>query len=142
LPNGVAVPDGVTAYIDARHYITGAPVSTQAQAFYIEDVWNVPPNLLLNLGLRADKFHNRLASGATFAKADFSDMISPRIGFSWDMKGDGSTKVFGNAGRYYTPLTNKLTDYFGGGSTDEHTYYVFNGWETRTDPVTGASYLF
>ncbi len=142
LPNGVAVPDGVTAYIDARHYITGAPVSTEAQAFYIEDVWNVTPNLLLNLGLRADKFHNKLASGATFAKADFSDMISPRIGFSWDMKGDGSTKVFGNAGRYYTPLTNKLTDYFGGGSTDEHTYYVFNGWETRTDPVTGASYLF
>ncbi|TQM16912.1 TonB-dependent receptor-like protein [Pseudoxanthomonas sp. 3HH-4] len=142
LPNGASVPDGVTAYIDARRYITGAPVTTEAQAVYIEDTWNVTPNLLLNLGLRADKFHNKLASGATFAKADFGDMISPRLGFSWDMKGDGTTKIFGNAGRYYIPITNKLTDYFGGGTTDEHTYYVLNGWVERTDPVTGASYLF
>ncbi|MGN6112718.1 MAG: TonB-dependent receptor [Luteimonas sp.] len=142
LPNGESVPDGVTAYVDARHYVTGAPVSTEAEAIYLEDNWSVTPNLLLSLGIRGDKFHNKLASGATFAKADFSDMISPRLGFSWDVKGDGTTKVFGNAGRYYIPLTNKLTDYFGGGTTDEHTYYVLNGWSTQTDPVTGASYLF
>ncbi|MGH6644538.1 MAG: TonB-dependent receptor plug domain-containing protein, partial [Bradyrhizobium sp.] len=122
LPNDAVIPAGVTRIIDARRYITGSPVTTEAQAFYLEDNWSVTPNLLLNLGLRFDKFHNKLASGATFAKADFSDMISPRVGFSWDMKGDGTTKLFGNAGRYYLPLTNKLTDYFGGGTTDEHTY--------------------
>ena len=142
LPNGESVPLGVTAYVDARRYITGAPVSTEAQAIYIEDNWSVTPNLLLSLGVRADKFENTLASGATFAKADFSDMISPRVGFSWDVKGDGTTKFFGNAGRYYIPLTNKLTDYFGGGTTDEHTYYVLNGWVEQTDPITGATYLF
>lgn len=141
LPNGALVPVGVTAILDARRYITGAPVSTKAQSIYVEDNWNVTPDLLLNLGIRADKFHNTLASGATFAQADFSDMISPRFGFSWDMKGDGSTKVFGNAGRYYTPLTNKLTDYFGGGTTDEHTYFALDGWVAQTDPVTGGTYL-
>ncbi len=141
LPNGALVPAGVTRIIDARHYITGAPVSTKAQAFYVEDNWSVTPNLLLSLGVRADKFENTLASGATFAKADFSDMISPRLGLSWDMKGDGTIKLFGNAGRYYIPLTNKLTDYFGGGTTDEHTYYVLNGWSEQVDPITGATYL-
>ena len=141
LPNGTDVPAGVTAYVDARYYVTGAPVSTEAHAVYIEDVWSVTDNLLLSLGLRADKFRNTLASGATFADADFSDMISPRLGFSWDMSGDGSTKLFGNAGRYYIPLTNKLTDYFGGGTTDEHTYYVLNGWTQQTDPITGGTYL-
>lgn len=141
LPNGAVIPAGVTAIVDARHYITGAPVSTKAQAVYVEDNWSITPNLLLNLGIRGDKFENTLASGATFAKADFSDMISPRVGFSWDMKGDGTTKLFGNAGRYYIPLTNKLTDYFGGGTTDEHTYYVLNGWTQASDPVTGAPYL-
>lgn len=141
LPNGASIPDGVTAYIDARHYLTGAPVSTEAQAIYIEDSWSVTPTVLLNIGVRADKFHNKLASGATFAKADFGDMIAPRLGFSWDVKGDGTTKVFGNAGRYYTPLTNKLTDYFGGGSTDEHTYYVLDGWVENIDPITGNPYL-
>ena len=133
LPNGAPVPAGVTAIVDAREYLTGAPVSTEANAIYLEDNWNVTPNLLLQLGVRADKFENTLASGATFAKADFSDMISPRLGFSWDMRGDGTTKLFGNAGRYYIPLTNKLTDYFGGGTTDEHIYYVLDGWEERSD---------
>lgn len=142
LPNDAIVPDGVLMTIDARRYITGAPVSTEAKAIYIEDNWSITPNLLLNLGLRFDAFHNKLASGATFAKADFSDMISPRFGFSWDMKGDGTTKVFGNAGRYYIPLTNKLTDYFGGGTTDEHTYYVLNGWTERAHPITGEMYLY
>ena len=141
LPNNALVPDGVTAIVDARHYITGAPVSTKAQAFYLEDNWSVTPDLLLSLGVRADKFHNTLASGTTFAKADFSDMFAPRVGFSWDIKGDGSTKLFGNAGRYYIPLTNKLTDYFGGGTTDEHTYYVLNGWTEMTHPDTGETYL-
>ncbi|HEX7801777.1 MAG TPA: TonB-dependent receptor [Pseudoxanthomonas sp.] len=139
--NGTVVPAGVTQIIDARRYITGSPVTTEAQAFYVEDNWSVTPNLLLNLGLRFDKFHNKLASGASFAKADFSDMMSPRLGFSWDMKGDGTTKIFGNAGRYYLPLTNKLADYFGGGTTDEHTYYVFNGWDSMSHPVTGEPYL-
>lgn len=139
--NGTVVPAGATAIVDARRYITGAPVTNETQALYFEDNWSVTRDLLLNLGIRVDKFHNKLASGASFAKADFSDMVSPRLGFSWDVKGDGSTKVFGNAGRYYIPLTNKLTDYFGGGTTDEHTYYVFNGWAQKVDPVTGGAYL-
>jgi len=141
LPNGSTVPAGATAIVDARRYVTGAPVSTEASAIYLEDNWSITPNLLLNLGVRADKFHNKLASGATFARADFSDMVSPRVGFSWDMKGDGTTKLFGNAGRYYTPLTNKLTDYFGGGTTDEHTYYVLDGWEQRTDSSGNTYYV-
>ena len=151
LPDGTIVPAGpytgtnaqgaaITAVVDARYYVTGAPVSTDTQAFYIEDNWNVTPNLLLNLGLRFDKFTNTLASGAVFAKTDFSDMISPRLGFSWDMKGDGSMKLFGNAGRYYLPITNKLTDYFGGGTTDEHTYYTLQGWQQMNNP-SGGTYI-
>ena len=80
--NGTTIPAGTTAIVDARRYITGSPVKTEAQAFYIEDNWNVTPNLLLSIGLRADKFHNILASGSTFAQADFGDMLSPRLGFS------------------------------------------------------------
>src|SRR5690606_4342627 len=92
-------------------------------------------------GVRADKFENKLASGETFAKDDYSDMISPRLGFSWVMNVAGPTKLFGNAGRYYIPLTNELTHYFGGVTTDEHTYHVLNGWTEQLDPVTGNPYL-
>ncbi|MEO6103516.1 MAG: TonB-dependent receptor [Pseudoxanthomonas sp.] len=139
--NGATLPAGDVAYVDVRRYITGTPVTSKTQAFYLEDLWNVTDNLLLTLGVRADQFHNKFSLGRTFAKSSFTDMISPRIGFSWDMNGDGRTKVFGNAGRYYLPLTNKLADYFGGGTTDEHTYYLLNGFATQTDPA-GNNYLF
>ena len=43
LPNGAVVPVGVNAYLDGRYKVTGAPVSTKAQAIYIEDNWNVTP---------------------------------------------------------------------------------------------------
>jgi outer membrane receptor for ferrienterochelin and colicin len=142
LANGTPAPPGTTAIIDARRYLTGSPIETKAQAFYIEDNWSVTPNLLLQIGVRADMFHNKLASGGTFTKSDFGDMISPRLGFSWDVKGDGTTKLFGNAGRYYLPLTNKLADAFGGGILDEHTYYVFNGWSQQVDPINGTPYQF
>lgn len=135
--NGTTIPAGTTAIVDVRRYITGTPVTTKAQAIYVEDNWSVTPNLVLNLGLRADQFHNKYASGVSFAKADFADMISPRLGFSWDVRGDGTTKVFGNAGRYYLPLTNKLADYFAG-STDEHTYYVLDGWTELQHAVAGT----
>jgi hypothetical protein len=138
--NGTVIPAGTTAIVDARHYITGTPVTTVAQAIYVEDIWSVTPDLVLNLGLRADKFQNKYASGVTFTEADFGDMISPRVGFSWDMKGDGTTKLFGNAGRYYIPLTNKLADYFAG-TTDEHAYYVLDGWTQMQHPVAGTYLL-
>lgn len=142
LANGTPAPPGTTAIVDARRYLSGVPIETEAGAYYIEDNWSVTPNLLLQIGVRADMFHNKLASGGTFTKADYSDMISPRLGFSWDVKGDGTTKLFGNAGRYYLPLTNKLADAFGGGITDEHTYYVFNGWSQQVDPINGTPYQF
>ena len=140
LSNGSVVPPGVTAILDARRYIQGAEVESTSQAIYIEDNWNVTPNLLLSLGLRFDNFETKVG-GDTFTKADFGDMVAPRLGFSWNMKGDGSMKLFGNAGRYYIPMTNRIPEYFGGGAIDEHTFYVINGWQTMAHPVTGTPYL-
>ena len=85
---------------------SGGTFETEANAFYLEDIWNITPNLMLNLGVRWDRFENRTADGDAFIKMD--DLIAPRVGFAWDIKGDGSTKLFGNAGRYYLPVTNNI----------------------------------
>jgi hypothetical protein len=116
----------------------GGTFETEANAFYLEDIWNITPNLMLNLGVRWDRFENRTAAGKAFIKMD--DLIAPRVGFSWDMRGDGSTKLFGNAGRYYLPVTNNINVNFAGGLTDEYSYYVLNGWEQKTSP-TGSPYM-
>jgi hypothetical protein len=137
--SGAFVPAGVTQAISGRRRISGGVFETEANAFYIEDIWNVTPNLLLNLGVRWDRFDNRTADGDSFIKID--DMVAPRVGFSWDMKGDGSTKLYGNAGRYYLPVTNNINVAFAGGLIDEYTYWALEGWRQETNPVTGSPYM-
>lgn len=132
------VPAGVTEMLRARNRKSGGTFETEANALYVEDIWNITPNLMLNLGVRWDRFENRTAAGNAFIKMD--DLIAPRVGFSWDMRGDGSTKLFGNAGRYYLPVTNNINVNFAGGLTDEYSYYVLNGWERKTSP-TGSPYM-
>lgn len=139
LDNGTPLPAGVNAFVMGRKRIDGGVFDTTANAYYIEDVWSITPSLLLNLGIRVDAFENKTASGGSFIKMD--DLVSPRVGFSWDMKGDGSTKLYGNAGRYYLPVTNNINYTFAGGLTDEYTYYALNGFSAATNPITGASYM-
>ncbi|UBB25312.1 TonB-dependent receptor [Pseudoxanthomonas japonensis] len=132
------VPDGVFQALRARRRVDGGTFETEANAYYIEDIWNVTPNLLVNIGVRWDNFDNRAANGNSFIKMD--NLVAPRMGFSWDMKGDGSTKLYGNLGRYYLPVTNNINVTFAGGLTDEYTYYALDGWTIATNPATGLPY--
>ncbi|MCL7715500.1 TonB-dependent receptor [Stenotrophomonas mori] len=136
---GVYIPAGVTEMLMGRYNVSGGEFETVSNAFYIEDQWNVTPNLLLTLGVRSDSFNNKVADGSSFIKQD--NLIAPRGGFSWDIKGDGSTKLFGNAGRYYLPVSNNINVNFAGGLTDEYSYFVLDGWSEQVNPVTGSRYM-
>ena len=139
LSNGAQVPVGVTAVVTGRERRDGGAFETSASAFYLEDVWSVTDTLMLNLGVRFDTIENKDAAGQTFIKQD--KLFSPRLGFSWDVKGDGSSKLFGNLGRYYLPVPSIINYTFAGGLTDEYSYYALNGWAPATNPITGAPYL-
>ncbi len=139
LDNGATVPAGVNAIVMGRRRIDGGVFETTANAYYLEDVWNVTPNFVLNLGVRVDNFDNKTAAGNSFIKID--KLVSPRLGFSWDMKGDGSTKLFGNLGRYYLPVTNIINYNFAGGLIDERTFYALGGWKPATNPISGSPYM-
>lgn len=139
LGNGAVLPPGVNAFLMARKRSDGGVFDIDTSAVYLEDIWNVTPDLVLNLGLRVDNFENFDAGGNSYIKLD--KLVSPRLGFSWDMKGDGSTKLFGNLGRYYMPVTSIISYNFAGGLTDEYRYYALDGWTPSTNPVTGAPYM-
>lgn len=95
---------------------------------YLQDDWDITDRLQLNLGVRWDYetngFNNEYRTPAAAAAAirslpatfyfnpenyitdghqrkPFGGAIAPRFGFSWDIKGDRSTVIFGGAGRYY-----------------------------------------
>ncbi|MBV2209821.1 MAG: TonB-dependent receptor [Thermomonas sp.] len=143
---GVEIVDGSgvflsqnTDVIRKRHKVSGGSFETVNNAYYLEDNWNITDSFLLNLGVRIDSFQNRTASGGAFI--DIKNLVAPRGGFSWDMKGDGTTKLYGNLGRYYLPVTNIISTSFAGGMVDEYSFYNLLGWEQATNPETGATYL-
>lgn len=127
IDNGGVIPPGYQGYVRARRYEIAGNFETTAQAYYFEDNWSLTPNLLLNAGLRLDAFDNKDSAGRSYIKMD--DMLAPRLGFSWDMRGDGSTKLFGNLGRYFLPVANVINIKQAGGLLDERTYYAFDGYE-------------
>ncbi len=97
------------------------------RAYYLEDNWSVTPRLVLNAGLRLEAFDNKNSDGDSYIKMD--DMLAPRFGFSFDVKGDSRSKIFGNLGRYFLPVANVINIKQAGGFLDRRTYYVFEGLE-------------
>lgn len=114
-----------------QSYNPSTRVAERAQ--YIQDRWQVTPDFLLSLGLRNDQFTNYDAAARPYIKLTKPNW-SPRIGFSWDVHGDSTLKVFGNAGRYYLTLP------VGVGTTVAAPVRNITQYGTYTgiDPTTGA----
>ena len=113
-------------------------IASREKAQYIEDRWQVLPNLLLDLGLRNDQFKNTGAGGVAYVK-ETSPQWAPRIGASWDVFGDSTFKVFGNAGRYYLALPAGLAARNSAfGSINGSVVYTYTGISANGLP-TGLS---
>jgi outer membrane receptor protein involved in Fe transport len=92
---------------------------------FIDDQWVVSDRLTLNLGLRYDNMQANYGDGVVYENFSSADDVnnpvvlrttegydvydfrtwSPRIGFAWDVSGDGKTVLRAHAGRYYAPLS-------------------------------------
>jgi hypothetical protein len=86
--------------------------------FYLQDDYRVTQRLTLNLGARYEFFTvpseqhgfdayvpniytgNATVVGGPFVNPSLQD-IAPRLGFAWDVTGDGRTSVRGGSGLYY-----------------------------------------
>ena len=71
-------------------------------AYYIQDSWEVTDRLTLNLGIRNEGFENSNIDGVAFV--DLQDQWAPRLGFTYDVTGDRTSKLFGFYGRYFLPV--------------------------------------
>ncbi|GHH47479.1 MULTISPECIES: TonB-dependent receptor domain-containing protein [Gammaproteobacteria] len=102
------------------------------KAYYIEDKWQVTDNLLLSLGLRKDEFTNYTPFGQAYINVD--DAWAPRLGFSWDVNGDSSLKVYGNIGRYYLGLPLSPVGLFTP-AINTDTYFTYSGINADGSPI-------
>ena len=108
-----------------RVFEGGGSFEAELEAFYIEDQWQFNDNLMLSIGLRKDKFEGTGVTGRVLYS--FSTDVAPRLGFTWDVMGDGESKLYGTYGEYYLPIANNTIYRIAAGISDATTTYLFDG---------------
>ena len=131
-PDGVANTGDEFDIVREQIVNQGTEVEVKSEAFYVEDNWQVSDTFLAYVGLRWDSFTNYNGEGEAYV--EIKNQFAPRLGFSWDVNGDSTWKVYGNAGRYALPLTSSVA--VRGASASLFTRQNFNF--TGVDPATGA----
>ncbi|MGC1549032.1 MAG: TonB-dependent receptor [Rhodanobacter sp.] len=120
-------PNGAAGYY-AIQYINSSVASVRSaqRAQYIEDKWQVTDRWLLSLGLRNDQFTDYNADAQPYIRQT-KPQWAPRLGFSWDVNGDASFKVYGNAGRYYLGLPLNPALNAAGAYVSTQQYFTYSG---------------
>jgi hypothetical protein len=108
--NGVLVP--VYLRQDRGEWGTGNEFDTFSSyhAFYAQDTWRIGRKLTLLLGIRQESEELTGNPGPTGdrinSEGSFTNQWSPRLGFTFDPRGEGKSKLYYNFGRFheYIPL--------------------------------------
>jgi len=108
---------------------------SNAWSIYLQDSWTIGNKLTLNLGVRAEsEYIPSYTDDPEFVNVKpiefkFGDKIAPRLGFTYDVFGDSSMKIFGSFGYFYdvTKLGMAAGSY--GGTKWKSAYYALDTYE-------------
>jgi hypothetical protein len=131
---------GTQGYYVSRVLVSGVSTPTvNQQAQYIEDSWAVTKNILIKAGIRNEQFTNYNGDGQAYVS--MRHQLAPRLGATWDVYGDSSTKVFGNLGRYHLQMPTNVAVRAAGASLFTNQYYTYTGVDQTTGAPTGLTQL-
>jgi len=104
-PSGGGVAQqGTYGYYMVSQQGTVGNVHSDNYSFWVQDSWSVNSKLTVNAGVRAENEFipsYKTAPDAYSISFGFGDKIAPRLGFAYDVKGDGKWKLYGSFGYFY-----------------------------------------
>jgi len=85
-----------------------APFNTPTKRYsgFLQDQWRITPALTVNAGVRYDT--ETLYNGLQAKAFSLTNQWAPRFGVTWDFAGDGTSKLYASAGRFYYAIPTDL----------------------------------
>jgi len=128
-----AITRGTYGYYSWRQFGTVGDVSVNNLGLFVQDAWTVNDRLTINAGVRTEReevpsYRENLA-GIEFS---FADKLAPRVGFAWDLAGNGRWKAYGSWGIFYDVMKLELPRGAFGGDVWVETYYPLDTLEWNT----------
>lgn len=125
-------------YANRVNFRNGGSIEIKQKSWYLQDNWQITDNFMLYAGIRNDSFDNKNSDGISFVKQD--DIWQPRAGFSWDVLGDGSSKLYGSVGRYSLPIAANVALRAASASYYLDEYYTYSGVNEYGAPIVTGRY--
>lgn len=124
-PNGVQTATGAVVQIlpeitglgqiyrvSRANFVSARQTRQQYADFFVQDTFTLGDRLTIRPGIRYErqKLIGQLvgASGATDNNMTLAGNWAPRIGATYDIMGNGRSKIFGSWGRFYAKVPNDL----------------------------------
>lgn len=134
--NAAAIGSGVIT-----RFGTTATGFNRNQSIYVQDKWQIGSRLTLNLGVRFEnEFIPSFNNIPIQVSYGWSDKIAPRLGFAYDLTGNGKTKIYGSYGKFNDRLKFELPAGSFGGDFFRRDYFDILPGETYST-FTYASVL-
>jgi outer membrane receptor protein involved in Fe transport len=120
-----------------RGFMTVGDTQSNNLGLFVQDSWTIGQKLTLNLGIRTEReivpnYNPDDPASASHGFGDelfhwgFGEKLAPRLGFAYDLKGDGKTKIYGSWGLFYDIFKLALPRGSFGGDKWVDVYYTMD----------------
>jgi len=119
-------------------FVTEGNVHTNNVGLFFQDAWTVNNKLTINAGIRTEqeKVPTYVTGDPTVPEFGiewgFGKKLAPRVGFAYDMKGDGRWKLYGSWGIFYDIFKLQMPRGSWGGDKWLEYYYTLDTYDYNT----------